>query len=225
MLKKSEKGGSIAVNVILGVLLLLTAAVLVLLTVGPVYGNTGKQEPVSIPAGKEMAAAKQDQSPVTSCGLEGVSYHITGGEARPQGEAQPEESGAMETNRQNEGIAENGSSASGESGLAAGGGGSTAIGAEGGDYILPDSSTRYYLKEELAGLTDEQLYYARNEIYAKLGRKFKSEELNQYFSQKTWYIPAYEPSVFDNLGDSVFNPYELANRNLIVSIENERAGR
>ena len=34
-------------------------------------------------------------------------------------------------------------------------------------YILPDSDSRYYSASELAGLTDEQLVLARNEIYAR----------------------------------------------------------
>ena len=90
------------------------------------------------------------------------------------------------------------------------------------EYVLPDSNTRYYTRQELEALSDEELYYARNEIYARLGRKFKSDVLNEYFSSKSWYVPRYEPGDFDSLGDSAFNQYELANRNLIVEIEGSR---
>ena len=38
---------------------------------------------------------------------------------------------------------------------------------------------------------------ARNEIYARKGRKFHSIELQQYFAAKEWYVPIYEPEYFD----------------------------
>ena len=55
------------------------------------------------------------------------------------------------------------------------------------DEILPESDNRYLTESDLAGLSAQQLTYARNEIYARHGRSFKSEELNLYFSNLDWY--------------------------------------
>ncbi|MGO5164537.1 MULTISPECIES: YARHG domain-containing protein [unclassified Candidatus Paralachnospira] len=84
------------------------------------------------------------------------------------------------------------------------------------EYILPDSNTAYLTEADLAGLTKEELRLARNELYARHGRKFKDEGLNQYFSAKSWYHPSIEP---DQFNESVFNEYEIANRKLIADYE------
>lgn len=54
-------------------------------------------------------------------------------------------------------------------------------------YILPDSDSRKLKKSDLAGMTAQQLSYAKNEIYARHGRVFKSSELQDYFNEKDWY--------------------------------------
>lgn len=54
-------------------------------------------------------------------------------------------------------------------------------------YILPDSDSRKLTKSDLAGMTAQQLSYAKNEIYARHGRVFKSSELQDYFNEKDWY--------------------------------------
>lgn len=54
-------------------------------------------------------------------------------------------------------------------------------------YILPDSDSRKLKKSDLAGMTAQQLSYAKNEIYARHGRVFKSSELQDYFNAKDWY--------------------------------------
>ena len=84
------------------------------------------------------------------------------------------------------------------------------------EYILPGSNTAYLTEADLAGLTKEELRLARNELYARHGRKFKDESLNQYFSAKSWYHPSIEP---DQFNESVFNEYEIANRKLIADYE------
>lgn len=236
-MEKPENKGSLAVQVILGILLLAAVALLVLLTFVDRPKGKGTLEPENISVSGETAAARKNQTPVTACNLEGISYHIVPGgisAGQAQGAEQPktEQSGAeqaQETGESGESLLQETAEGTGNGQLQETAGGlaeSQAYAAmEGnGDYILPESSSRYYSQEELEALTDEQLYYARNEIYAKLGRKFRSEELNRYFSSKSWYTPLYEPDAFDDLGDSAFNPFELANRNLIVSIENERKG-
>lgn len=54
-------------------------------------------------------------------------------------------------------------------------------------YILPDSDSRKLKKSDLAGMTAQQLSYAKNEIYARHGRVLKSSELQDYFNEKDWY--------------------------------------
>lgn len=91
-----------------------------------------------------------------------------------------------------------------------------------GEYILPECDTRVYSREELQNLSKEQLRLARNEIYARHGRKFSADDLNAYFSSKSWYTPLYEGAEIDAKGDSILNQNEIANRNLIVELEAEK---
>lgn len=83
------------------------------------------------------------------------------------------------------------------------------------DYILPYSDSAYLTEADLTGLTPEQLRIARNEIYARHGRIFKDEELAEYFGGKSWYYP-----ITEEVLDTELNEYEIANRDLIVSLEN-----
>ena len=55
------------------------------------------------------------------------------------------------------------------------------------DYILPFSQDRLLVAADLAGLSASQLRIARNEIYARHGRRFVSSDLAEYFSKKNWY--------------------------------------
>lgn len=90
------------------------------------------------------------------------------------------------------------------------------------DYILPEVNSRYYDQSEIEALTDGELRLARNEIYARHGRRFTSADLQDYFSSKNWYTPEYAPDDFDRIQESILNDYEIYNRDLIVSIENRR---
>ena len=84
------------------------------------------------------------------------------------------------------------------------------------DYIIPDSDRRFLTEDELSELDASTLRLARNEIYAKHGRKFQTEDLNQYFSQKSWYDGYLSAEEFD---DSVLNEYEKENLTLIKQVE------
>lgn len=63
-------------------------------------------------------------------------------------------------------------------------------------YILPESSSRYLTEKDLEGFTKEQLRFARNEIYARHGRIFDSEDLAIYFNSKDWYHGTVQASEF-----------------------------
>ena len=54
-------------------------------------------------------------------------------------------------------------------------------------WILPDSSEKKLRAADLKKLSAEDLRLARNEIYARHGLLFQSEDLVSYFSEKEWY--------------------------------------
>jgi hypothetical protein len=84
------------------------------------------------------------------------------------------------------------------------------------DYIIPDSGTRVLTESDVAGLTLQEVNYAKNEIYARRGRKFKSNELNEYFSSKSWYHGTIEPDAFTN---AMLSSIEIQNSEFLSSVE------
>ena len=86
------------------------------------------------------------------------------------------------------------------------------------DYILPNSDKVYYSRSDFAGLSDWELYVARNEIYARYGREFKNDDLARYFARKSWYVPRYTPEEFDSMA-SPLNAYEKHNVDELLSYE------
>lgn len=56
-------------------------------------------------------------------------------------------------------------------------------------YIIPNSDWVYLDEEDLIYLSSAELRIARNEIYARHGYVFDSEDLKVYFNQKGWYVP------------------------------------
>ena len=56
-------------------------------------------------------------------------------------------------------------------------------------FIIPYSSTSYLTIADLQGLTLDQLEIARNEIYARHGYIFVSDEWKDFFVNEDWYIP------------------------------------
>lgn len=92
------------------------------------------------------------------------------------------------------------------------------------DYILPDSNQRYLTEADLESLTHQECCLARNEIYARHGRIFTTEEIANYFEEKDWYQGTIEPQVFDRNTSSYFNDYELKNVQLLLQYEKEKYG-
>lgn len=84
------------------------------------------------------------------------------------------------------------------------------------EYIIPDSNSRYLTESDISGLSLQQLNYAKNEIYARRGRKFGSVELQEYFGSKSWYRGTIEPSQFTN---DMLNDYEIKNADLLSARE------
>lgn len=86
------------------------------------------------------------------------------------------------------------------------------------DYIIPYSDTRYLSQQDLMGMNKGTLRAARNEIYARYGRKFKAKDLQDYFNSKSWYHPTIEA---DQFTDNMLSETEKYNANLIKEAETE----
>lgn len=86
------------------------------------------------------------------------------------------------------------------------------------EYLLPESATKYLDRGDISGYTQQKLNYARNEIYARHGRRFISQELMDYFSSTDWYNGTIPPEQFDEL---VLNDYERANVEFLLGVECE----
>lgn len=96
---------------------------------------------------------------------------------------------------------------------------SSSVAPEDRDYIIPDSSSRIIDLSEIENLTAEELRLARNEIYARHGRKFQDVELQNYFNSKTWYRGTIEPKDFT---DNMLSDIEKANKDKIVEMETRK---
>lgn len=81
--------------------------------------------------------------------------------------------------------------------------------------VFPDSSERALSFADIYMLSQSDIRIAKNEIYARHGRKFASEDLQLYFSEMEWYHGTIEPDAFD---PSVFNEIEKEN---IAFLNNE----
>lgn len=87
------------------------------------------------------------------------------------------------------------------------------------EYIIPDSVNRYLTRDEISGMPLQILNYAKNEIYAREGRIFQSQELRSYFENTSWYQGTIQP---DDFKDSErLNEYELSNTKLLSEVEHE----
>ena len=91
--------------------------------------------------------------------------------------------------------------------------------AEQSGLIFPSSDSTLIDPWEAEVLSDRDLTYAINEIYARHGYVFKSAELREYYEQFSWYsgdVAAEEFSI------ECFNEIEQQNWNLLVMERNRR---
>lgn len=89
------------------------------------------------------------------------------------------------------------------------------------DYVIPDSSWRILTDADVAGLTVQEVNYAKNEIYARHGRLFVSEELQAYFDSKSWYFGTVEP---ENFTEGMLSEIEKENVTFLSGVENSLKG-
>lgn len=81
-------------------------------------------------------------------------------------------------------------------------------------YLLP-SDSRLITEADLAGMDQQQVALARNEIYARHGRTFRNETYQNYFDSQDWYTP--DPNYSD---DTVsLSETEKANAQFILAYE------
>ena len=86
-----------------------------------------------------------------------------------------------------------------------------------GGYIISYSSDVLLTSSDIQGLSKQQLRYARNEIYARHGRKFQSQDLRNYFNSKSWYQGVIEPSNFND--KTMLTNIEYKNVQFLKSVE------
>ena len=90
--------------------------------------------------------------------------------------------------------------------------------ADDAEYLLPNSDTKEYPASYFDGYTKDELNMFINEIYAKHGRKFKTDSIQKYFESKSWYQPKVEPDDFDSRVKDFLNDVEYKNVKTIVSV-------
>ena len=85
-----------------------------------------------------------------------------------------------------------------------------------GDYILPNSDSELLTLDDIKDLSLQEVNYAKNEIYARHGRKFKSKELQNYFNSKSWYKGTIDP---ENFSEASLSSIEGKNARLLSDRE------
>ena len=88
------------------------------------------------------------------------------------------------------------------------------------EYVLPMSQTKEIPEYYLENMSSNQLWIARNEIYARHGRIFDSSYLSNYFASCSWYQGTVGGGDFD---ESVFSQIEKENLEKIKAQEEKVA--
>ena len=86
---------------------------------------------------------------------------------------------------------------------------------------LSSTTTVKYTIQNLSVLDSYGLKITRNEIYARHGRIFNDQELQEYFQRQNWYVPQTASNDFD---DSCLNEVEKYNIQLISTYEQQAGG-
>ncbi len=86
------------------------------------------------------------------------------------------------------------------------------------EYIFPNSSVALLTANDLQPIKDnaDMLRKARNEIYARHGRKFNDTTLQAYFETKSWYVPQIEA---DDFSENMLSELEKENCRFIKTYE------
>ena len=198
--------GSVALVVVIVVLAVINRPVQVIPTGGPVenqpssdaQSSLSSQPLVSEPALVESSNPDQGSQPEKSEEepQEGVSEpEELDGDESSNTEEEPEEQGGEESDGEITGTPDTQAPR---------------------EYIVAESSTRLLTADDLEGLTNEELMLARNEIYARRGRRFNDPQLQSYFDSQPWYTGTIAPSSFN---DASMTEVESRNIDFITSFE------
>lgn len=85
-----------------------------------------------------------------------------------------------------------------------------------GAYLMPQSSVYAVSRAFLKDYSTYDLWIAKNEIFARRGRKFNDPDLQSYFNGKTWYHGTIAPNDFNP--DTMLNDAEKANVDLMIEL-------
>ena len=94
--------------------------------------------------------------------------------------------------------------------------------ADDNQYLLPDADTYFITEQNISWMSDDQLILARNEFFARRGRKFSTKWIQEYFNKQKWYHGKIEEKLFNG---NLFNAYETANVNFIAAYEAKRKAK
>ena len=89
------------------------------------------------------------------------------------------------------------------------------------DHLSYTTVTKYTL-EDLSILDSYGLKITRNEIFARHGRMFNDQELQEYFKRQQWYVPQIAANDFDT---SCLNEVEKYHVNSISVYEEQIGGK
>lgn len=79
------------------------------------------------------------------------------------------------------------------------------------EQLFSESDVKYLTQEDIDGLDDEYIRYGLNEIYARHGRTFNNQDIQEYFNSKSWYTLIYSQDEFSEIENSIFNEFEKEN--------------
>lgn len=84
------------------------------------------------------------------------------------------------------------------------------------EFVLKNSDSQMISEDEIEALTPLECKIARNEIYARHGRIFKDEQLQNYFESCSWYEGRISADDFDI---DMLNSFEKENANMVLACE------
>ena len=89
-------------------------------------------------------------------------------------------------------------------------------------YKIPVSSIMLLNEFQLMNFSDNELWIARNEIYARHGKIFQNEYLSRYFNTCSWYQPLEGKT---EVSDRELNEVEISNIKAILTAEKAYTSR
>ena len=84
------------------------------------------------------------------------------------------------------------------------------------------SDTKLVTQNDLSSLTQAETRLLLNELYARHGYIFTTQEYKDYFSEKTWYVPTFTSQ---SDAEAQFNDTERQNKNIISEYEKSKGWR